>query len=43
MTSRHVVRQLLPPVLAVLVSVGILLLNEEGLRSLEHPVVLCWC
>jgi hypothetical protein len=40
MTSRHVVRQLVPPALAVLVSVGILLLNEEGLRSLEHPVVL---
>ncbi len=51
MTGIHLIRHLLPPALGLLLAIGILLLNKEGLASLRHPdcvaVVLvfsaaCW-
>ncbi len=51
MTGSYLIRHLLPPTLGLLLALGILLLNKEGLTSLGHPgcvaVVLvfsaaCW-
>ena len=40
MARYHLIRQLLPPALALLLSLGILLLNKDGLTSLRHPAVV---